>query len=289
MIVAESVEDVRRGVAAPRAARRSIGLVPTRGALHEGHFSLIAAASAQCDFVVVSIFVNPLQFGPGEDLSAYPRPREADLAACEQRGVDVVFYPPAEVMYARECLTEVQVTRLSEPMCGRDRPGHFAGVCTVVAKLLNIVQPDTAFFGAKDYQQASIVRRMVCDLSFPVRIEVCPTVREPDGLAMSSRNAYLTEEQRRQATALIGSLRLGERMIRTQRPAPSPAAVEAAIRRHLADEAPGGEVDYVQLADPEELSDVERTDRGVVIALAVRFGRARLIDNIVVDRLPADR
>jgi len=289
MIVAESVEDVRRGIAAPRAAGRSIALVPTMGALHEGHFSLIAAASARCDFVVVSIFVNPLQFGPGEDLSAYPRPREVDLAACEQRGVDVVFYPPAEVMYARQCLTAVHVTRLSEPMCGRDRPGHFAGVCTVVAKLLNIVQPDVAFFGAKDYQQAAIVRRMVLDLSFPVRIEVCPTVREPDGLAMSSRNAYLTDEQRRQATALIGSLRLGERMIRTQRPAPSPAAVEAAIRRHLADEAPGGEIDYVQLADPEELSDVERTDRGVVIALAVRFGRARLIDNIVVDRLPADR
>jgi len=281
MNVEQTIEGIRRRVAEARAAGEVIGLVPTMGALHEGHLSLIDAAKGRCGCVVVSIFVNPLQFAPSEDLEAYPRTPEADLAACEARGVHAVFQPPAEVMYARPCLTRVAVEKLGETLCGRSRPGHFPGVCTVVAKLFCIVQPDRAYFGAKDYQQAVILRRMVEDLSFPLEVVICPTVREADGLAMSSRNTYLTPEQRRQAAALHGSLQLAERMIRQSHP---PAEeVVAAVRRHLAERAPAGIIDYVQIVDPSELSDVERTDRGVLVALAVRLGRARLIDNILVD------
>ncbi|MGB2819685.1 MAG: pantoate--beta-alanine ligase, partial [Phycisphaerae bacterium] len=192
-----------------------------------------------------------------------------------------VFAPRAEVMYGRECLAEVAVAALSGTLCGRSRPGHFPGVCTVVAKLFNIVQPDRAYFGAKDYQQAIILRRMAEDLNFPLEVVICPIVREADGLAMSSRNAYLTAEQRRQAPALYGSLRLAERMIRQRHP---PAEeIIAAVRRHIAEQAPDGAMDYVQIVDPLRLADVERTDRGVLIALAVKLGRARLIDNILVD------
>ncbi|HUU23652.1 MAG TPA: pantoate--beta-alanine ligase [Phycisphaerae bacterium] len=282
MKVAETIQDVRRAVAAARGAAATIGLVPTMGALHEGHLRLIDAARSQCDFVVVSIFVNPLQFGPGEDLEAYPRPIEADLAACEARGVDVVFLPSAEVMYGRECLTKVTVEKLSGTLCGRSRPGHFAGVCTVVAKLFHIAMPDKAYFGAKDRQQAVILRRMAEDLDFPLEVVICPTVREADGLAMSSRNRYLTADERRQATALYGSLQLAERMIRQEHP-PAEQVLQA-IRSHLAEEARDATIDYVQIVDPLALSDVERTDRSVLIALAVKLGRARLIDNILVEQ-----
>ena len=278
---AETIRDIRRCVADARAAGGTIGLVPTMGALHAGHLSLIDAAKGDCGFVVVSIFVNPLQFAPSEDLDAYPRAPEADLAACLAAGVHAVFAPSAEVMYGRQCLAEVAVAALSGTLCGRSRPGHFPGVCTVVAKLFNIVQPDRAYFGAKDYQQAIILRRMAEDLNFPLEVVICPIVREADGLAMSSRNAYLTAEQRRQAPALYGSLRLAERMIRQRHP---PAEeIIAAVRRHIAEQAPDGAMDYVQIVDPLRLADVERTDRGVLIALAVKLGRARLIDNILVD------
>ena len=281
MIVAETIEQAREAVAAARAAGRLIGLVPTMGAMHEGHLSLLDAAGADGGFVVVSIFVNPLQFGPGEDLASYPRTAEADLAACRARGVGAVFMPSAAVMYPRECYSEVSVGRLATSLCGRSRPGHFAGVCTIVAKLFHIVQPDKAYFGAKDYQQAAIIRRMAEDLDFPLAVVVCPTVREPDGLAMSSRNRYLDATQRRQAAALFGSLRCAEELIRSRR---APAAeVVSAIRAHLAANAPDGIVDYVHIVDPYELTDVEETGRSVVIALVVRFGSARLIDNILVD------
>ncbi len=281
MKVAETIRDVRRCVAEARAAGATIGLVPTMGALHAGHLSLIDAARDDCGFVVVSIFVNPLQFAPGEDLDAYPRTPAGDLAACEARNVHAVFAPPAEVMYLRPCLTKVAVEKLGGTLCGRSRPGHFPGVCTVVAKLFNIVQPDRAYFGAKDYQQAMILRRMAEDLNFPLEVVVRPTVREADGLAISSRNDYLTAEQRRQAAALYGSLQLAERVIRERRP---PAEeVIAAVRRHVAEQAPDGLIDYVQIVDPSELSDVETTDGGVLVALAVKLGRARLIDNILVD------
>lgn len=281
MIVAKTIGAVRRAVCGARSAGESIGLVPTMGALHEGHLGLIAAARDRCGFVAVSIFVNPAQFGPGEDLEAYPRPLEADLAACERCGVDLVFAPDAETMYPGEALAEVRIGRLGEVLCGRSRPTHFAGVCTVVAKLFNIVAPDKAFFGAKDFQQAVVIRRMARELNFAVEIVVCPTVREADGLAMSSRNAYLTADERRQAAALHESLRMAAEMIADRHP---PAErVLGAMRELLCVRAPDGDIDYLEIVDPNELRSVESTDGAVLIALAMRFGRARLIDNILVD------
>jgi len=281
MNVAKTIEEIRRMVAAARAAGKTVGFVPTMGALHAGHYSLIAAASTACDFVVVSIFVNPTQFAPGEDLAAYPRTEETDLAGCESRGADAVFLPSVEEMYPDRPRTSVHVAELGEGLCGASRTGHFDGVCTVVAKLFHIVAPDQAFFGAKDFQQGAIVQRMVSDLNFPVDIVLCPTVREADGLAMSSRNAYLSPGEREQAPALHAALRAAGELIRREHP---PARqVVAAIRRHIAAHAPDGRVDYVQIVDPATLADVETTDPPVLIALAVRLGKARLIDNVLVD------
>ncbi|MHC4294842.1 MAG: pantoate--beta-alanine ligase [Planctomycetota bacterium] len=282
MKVSETIEEIRHLVAdEAKAGGRSIGLVPTMGGMHEGHLSLIEAAVSACDFVVVSIFVNPTQFAPGEDLASYPRTPEADLAACERLGVDAVFAPSVETMYGEGSLTKVAVAQLSGTLCGAQRRGHFVGVCTVVAKLFNIVHPDKAFFGAKDFQQAVIIRRMVRDLNFPVDIVICPTVREDDGLAMSTRNKYLTAPQRTEATALYGALQTGAKLIRDSHP---PAGqIIVAMRDHLAANAPQGEIDYVQVVDPETLCDVEATDRPVLLALAVRIGDARLIDNTLVD------
>ena len=281
MKVATTINDTRSAVAEARRAGKTIGLVPTMGALHRGHFSLIERAARKCDFIVISIFVNPTQFGPSEDLESYPRTLETDLAGCEARGVDLVFAPGAEEMYPCKPLTGVAVDLLARTLCGRSRPWHFPGVCAVVAKLFNIVQPDRAYFGAKDFQQAAIIKRMAADLNFPVRIVVCPTVREADGLAMSSRNAYLTPDERGQAAALHGALQLAERTIRGGRP-PAAQVVEA-IREHIAANAPDGRIDYVQIVDPDELRDVENTDGPVLVALAVKFAKARLIDNVLVD------
>ena len=281
MIIAEQIEEVRRCVGRARARGQSIGFVPTLGALHEAHFSLIRAARQACGFVVVSIFLNPTQFGPEEDLASYPQPMEQDLAACRRLGVELVFAPSVETMYGRNCLTQVTVSRLSEGLCGRSRPGHFAGVCTVVAKLFNIVMPDKAFFGAKDFQQARIIRKMVEDLNFPIEIVVCPTVREPDGLAMSSRNAYLTPQQRRQAAELYKALKLAGQMIEDSHP-PAEKVIKA-IRDHLAESAPDGKIDYVEIVDPESLQDVTETRGAVLVAAAVKFGKARLIDNLLVE------
>lgn len=281
MKVLREIDDVRGLVTEAKAAGRTVGLVPTMGALHAGHFSLIDAARKDCDVVVVSIFVNPAQFGPTEDLAAYPRTPEADHAGCDARGVDVIFEPDVETIYGGDSLTEIRVRELSETLCGRSRPVHFAGVCTVVAKLFNIVPADKAYFGAKDYQQAAIIKRMAADLNAPVEIVVCPTVRESDGLALSTRNNYLSADERGQAAELYGALSMAAEMIRSSRP---PAAdVIAAIGRHLAERAPLGEIDYVQIVDPDDLTDVKNTGGPVVIALAVRFGGARLIDNMRVD------
>jgi len=281
MIVAETIDQVRKSVAQARTEGKSVGFVPTMGALHEGHLSLVRAARSQCDFVVVSIFVNPTQFAPGEDLSSYPRTPQQDLEACRRERVDAVFMPSVEVMYGSGSLTEVHVKKLSQVLCGRHRPGHFDGVCTVVAKLFNIIGPDRAYFGAKDYQQAVIIQRMVTDLNFPIQIVVCPTVREPDGLAMSSRNAYLDDAQRKQATVLYESLKTAERLIHQAHP---PARqVAAKIRNKITSQVPDAKIDYVQIVDPISLQDVVSTDQKVLIALAVRIGNARLIDNILVE------
>lgn len=287
MEIYRTIRELRQAVAAARARlvqggkTNLVGLVPTMGALHEGHASLVRLAASQCDFVVVSVFVNPTQFGPSEDFAAYPRTLDADAALCQAAGADAIFAPSVEEMYGQGGLTEVSIKRLGENLCGASRPGHFTGVCTVVSKLFNIALPDKAYFGAKDYQQATIIRRMAADLNFPVEIVLCPTVREADGVAMSSRNRYLTPSQRAQAPALHRSMVSAAELIRSRHPLP--AEVRAHIERQLAQQAPEGVVDYIKLVDPQELCDVQQTDQPVVIALAVRLGKARLIDNMLVD------
>ena len=277
----ESIQPLRDRLALARRAGQSIGFFPTLGAMHAGHTALIDRARAQCDLVVVSIFLNPAQFGPGEDLDRYPRMPEADRQACVDHGVDVVFMPPAQEMYPQPPMTEVNVPSLGRGLCGGRRPGHFAGVCLVVAKLLHIVAPDRAYFGMKDFQQLRIIEQMVADLDMLVDIVRCPTVREADGLAMSSRNAYLGPDQRRQAPALHRALQAARRRVLDE--APPAADLARQIRSHLADQAPLGEVDYVEIVDPRTLAPVETTGEDVLIALAVRFAGARLIDNVLVE------
>lgn len=250
------------------------------GALHAGHLSLVEAARRDGSFVVVSIFVNPTQFGPGEDYERYPRDTAGDLQQCEAAGVALVFMPAVADMYRPEAATTVHVARLTETLCGPCRPGHFDGVATVVAKLFNIVQPDVAYFGQKDAQQLAVIRRMVRDLDWPIEIVGCPTVREPDGVAMSSRNAYLSPDERRRALVLIRALRDargriagGERRAR----------VVVEHMRRIVEESRPEHVDYVALVDPDDLQPVEQIERPVLAALAVRIGRTRLIDNVLID------
>jgi pantoate--beta-alanine ligase len=281
MNVIETIAQMRTIVRLVRREGKVLGVVPTMGALHEGHFSLIERARRECDFVIVTIFVNPTQFAPTEDLSAYPRTPESDLAGCRQRGADAVFMPSVEEMYGSGGITTVHVGRLGDCLCGASRPGHFDGVCTVVAKLFNITQPDRAYFGAKDFQQMTILKRMVKDLDFPIEIVSCPIVREADGLAMSSRNAYLTATQRAQAPALHEALQLAAERIRRDQP-PAEEVIEA-MRRHLALKAPEGKVDYLRIVEPETLEDVQPTRPPVLVAMAVKLGKARLIDNTLVD------
>jgi pantoate--beta-alanine ligase len=257
-----------------------VGFVPTLGALHDGHLSLIKQARSEADLVVVSIFLNPTQFGLGEDLNNYPKQEQQDVEICRKAGVDAVFLPSAEQIYPEGHRTVVKVEGLSEKMCGADRPVHFAGVCTVVAKLFNIVQPDLAYFGQKDAQQALIIKRMVQDLDMPTRIQVCPTVREEDGLAMSSRNAYLTERQRNQAVCLYQALQEGRGLIcgGERDPAKVIKAMKGVITR-----AGPSEIDYVVAVDPQNLEPATQESPAWLLAVAVRIGGARLIDNILVD------
>ena len=276
---AKTIGEIRSAVGeARRRGAEKVGLVPTMGALHEGHFSLIDAARGECDFVVVSIFVNPTQFGPNEDFEQYPRSLEADLAACRARGVDAVFVPGTDEMYPRGAVTSVRVMQLTDGLCGAHRPGHFDGVCTIVAKLFNIVSPDVAYFGAKDYQQAVVVSRMVADLDLPLRVAVCPTIREADGLAMSSRNARLGDEERSQAVSLVESLRLAESLVAAGER--NSAKIIEPMRRYLAEAAPLGRIDYIEIVEPDSLVGVEEIRGPVVALLAVRFPSARLIDNL---------
>jgi pantoate--beta-alanine ligase len=267
-------------VRSARGVNRRVGLVPTMGAIHDGHRSLMRAARQACDELVVSIFVNPAQFGPGEDFERYPRPLEADLAACEAEGVDLAFCPPVAEMYPDGSATTVSVARLTEGLCGPHRPSHFAGVTTVVAKLFNVVQPDAAYFGQKDAQQAAVIRRMVRDLLWPIEIVVCPTVREPDGLAMSSRNAYLSAEQRAQARCLYEALCWVRGQIEAGQREVQPLLQQ--MRRRIESAGPCS-IEYVGLVDAEELTPRVTVRGRCLIALAVRIGPARLIDNVLVD------
>ncbi|KPK43499.1 MAG: pantoate--beta-alanine ligase [Phycisphaerae bacterium SG8_4] len=280
MEVAETIAQVRSLVGAARGRGKKVGLVPTMGALHTGHVSLIEAAVNDCDFVVVSIFVNPTQFGPGEDLEAYPKPFEADLEICAKAGVDLVFAPAPEQMYPAQNLAWVTVERLTEPLCGRGRPIHFRGVTTVCTKLFNIVGPDVAYFGQKDAQQATVVKRMVADLNMPLEIVVCPTVREPSGLAVSSRNQYLSDRQREEAANIHKSLEECRRLIEAGET--QAARIIAKVRAKL-QEVPSMEIEYVDVVDAETLESLEKVSGRVLVAVAVRIGAARLIDNIVLE------
>ena len=279
--------EVRRGVAAARAAAEAttardedgVGLVPTMGYLHEGHLSLARRARQENALVVMSIFVNPTQFGPNEDLSHYPRDLERDLFLAEEEGVDLVFHPPPEEMYLPGHATWVDVEGLTEHLCGASRPGHFRGVSTVVTKLFGICRPDRAYFGQKDAQQAFVIRRLTADLDLGVEVVVCPTVREPDGLALSSRNVYLTEEERAEAPVLYRALRSAEALIASgERDA---RLVVRDVLEVLA-QSPHGRVDYVEVVDTATLQPLEILAGEVLLALAVWFGGTRLIDNLVV-------
>jgi pantoate--beta-alanine ligase len=278
--VVRAKDELRAELAAARRDGRSIGLVPTMGFLHEGHLSLLRAARAECDLVVMSLFVNPTQFGPGEDLESYPRDEERDAELAGDAGVDLLYAPPVEEIYPEGFSTRVEVGGLTEVLCGdpgRRGSEHFRGVTTVVAKLFSTVQPDVAYFGQKDAQQVAVIRRMVRDLDIPVRIEALPIVREADGLAMSSRNAYLSRADRERATALSRALRMVERVARED----SLVAAIAAGRLEL--EAVGIEPEYLEARDPENLQPVaELSGRPVLVALAARVGGARLIDNVLI-------
>ncbi len=280
MKVARTIQSVRKLVKAARAKGKRIGFVPTMGALHIGHVSLIEAATHNTDFVVVSIFVNPTQFGPGEDFERYPRPFDEDLEICRKHGVDVVFAPTAEEMYPKENLTWVNVEKLSKLLCGQFRPGHFRGVATVCAKLFNIVTPDIAFFGQKDAQQAIVVKRMVADLNMPLKILVCPTIREPNGLAMSSRNQYLTAKQKIDAALIYKSLQKCEELI--QAGVTATAEIIGQMRKIL-DEIPSAKIEYVSIVNAETLQSIDKITGKVLAAVAIKIGSTRLVDNILVD------
>ncbi len=275
-----TIAGLREAVAAARRAGQRIGLVPTMGALHEGHLSLVRAAKRECPCAVVSIYVNPSQFGPKEDLAAYPRTLDADLAALSACRPDWVFAPSNQEMYGRDHATWVEVGSVAQPLEGVFRPGHFRGVTTVVLKLLNLVQPDAAYFGQKDFQQACVVGRMVADLNVPVTIRVGPTVREPDGLAMSSRNRYLSPAARQRAVVLWKSLQLARRLVEQGE---RRAETILAGMRELVATAEDVQIDYVALADPQTLQPVEAVSRPTLAALAVRIEGTRLIDNCLLE------
>jgi pantoate--beta-alanine ligase len=279
MLVLHTIADTRIACARIRLAGKTLGLVPTMGALHEGHLSLVRAAQASCDAVAVSIFVNPTQFGPKEDFASYPRPLEEDCRTLEAAGVDVVFAPSVQEMYPIGATTFVEVAGLSDRLDGASRPGHFRGVATVVAKLLNIFTPERAFFGQKDAAQVAVLREMVRDLQFGVQLDVCPIVREPDGLAMSSRNRNLSVEQRRQALALSQALLAVQRKAQSGEHESSKLLAE--VLEVLAGEA-GVQVDYCCIVDPDTLEDIPNVDRGALVAVAARVGTTRLIDNLLL-------
>ena len=281
--VVERIADLGAWAHEQRCAGRVVGLVPTMGALHDGHLSLVSRAAAECDAVVLTIFVNPLQFGPGEDLAAYPRTPEADVAAAAGAGASIAFAPPAEEMFPGEVATGVHVAGLSEVLDGRFRPTHFDGVATVVAKLFAIVGAARAYVGEKDYQQLAIVRRMAGDLSFPVEVVGCPIVRARDGLALSSRNAYLTPEERAAAPVLLRALRSGASAIAAGER--SPVAVTDLVGA-IVEAEPLAALDAADVVDAATLRTPTVLTGELRILVAARFGRARLIDNVAVSTPP---
>ena len=279
MNVVVRITDLREKLDTARAKGQRVGFVPTMGFLHEGHASLMRRARAENDVVLVSIFVNPLQFGPSEDFEAYPRDLERDLALCAAEGVDLVFHPPVEEMYPEPATLTVTVGAIGTVLEGKTRPGHFDGVATVVSKLFNIAGPCRAYFGEKDAQQLVVIRRLAHQLDFPVEVVGCPTVREADGLAMSSRNTYLKGDERRAAAVLKRALDEGTRL---REAGGSPAEVEKAMAEVTAAE-PLARLDYAACVNPDTLAEAAKPDAGALLALAVYVGKARLIDNVTVD------
>lgn len=280
MHVTRDIATTRREIAGARARGQRVGLVPTMGYLHAGHLSLVKAARREQTYTVASIFVNPTQFGPHEDYDRYPRDTAGDLDKCAAAGVELAFVPSREDMYRPGATTTVRVAGLTDTLCGPHRPGHFEGVATVVAKLFNIVQPDVAYFGQKDAQQLAVIRRMVRDLDLPIEIVGCPTVREPDGLAMSSRNALLSPDERIRALALSRALHAARELLAAG--TRDVASVLERMRQIVAEAQPQG-VDYISMVDPETLQPVAEVNGPVLAALAVRIGATRLIDNMLLE------
>ncbi len=278
MKIVETIKEVREQVKDWKMQGLTVGLVPTMGYLHEGHQSLMEAARKDNDKVVVSIFVNPMQFGPTEDLAQYPRDLEHDAALCEKTGVDLIFHPEPEEMYEKDFCSFVDMTGLTEGLCGKTRPIHFRGVCTVVNKLFHIVTPDRAYFGQKDAQQLAVIRRMVRDLNMDIQIVGCPIVREEDGLAKSSRNTYLSKEERKAALILSKTIVLGRELAETQKDA---AKVLQAMREKLETE-PLAKIDYVEAVDAFSMQPVDELRGECMLAMAVYIGKTRLIDNTLI-------
>lgn len=280
MEITGSIDEVRKQVKEWRRQGLTVGLVPTMGYLHEGHKSLIDRAVAENDRVVVSDFVNPIQFGANEDLATYPRDIEADKRLCEKAGADLIFHPDASEMYAPDFSTYVETQKVSEGLCGRTRPTHFRGVCTVVCKLFHIVMPDRAYFGQKDAQQLAVIRRMVRDLDMDIQIIGCPIIREADGLAKSSRNTYLNKEERQAALVLSKAVFLGERMMKSGE---RDADTILTAMRSLIEKEPLARIDYVEMVNADSIELLARAEGRVLTAMAVYIGTTRLIDNFIME------
>ena len=280
MVILKKIDEVRAQVKEWKKQGLTVGLVPTMGYLHEGHQSLIKKAVEQNDRTVVSVFVNPIQFGPNEDLESYPRDLEADAKLCESTGADIIFNPEPEEMYADGFVSFINMTGLPNALCGLTRPIHFKGVCTVVGKLFNIVTPDRAYFGQKDAQQLAIIMRMVKDLNFDIEIVGCPIIREADGLAKSSRNIYLTPEERKAAVVLSKAVKLGQDMIADGE---RDAAKIVGEMKKLISAEPLATIDYVEMVNMDTMQSIEKAEGHVLCAMAVKFGKARLIDNFIAE------
>jgi len=281
MIIAKSIAKIRREVAHAKRGGKKVGFVPTMGALHPGHLSLIARAKKNCDYVVVSIFVNPLQFGPREDFKKYPRNVSKDLRILYNEQVDMLFLPGSDVMYSEDFSIILEEELLSRPFCGKYRPGHFQGVCTVVAKLFNIVVPDTAFFGQKDYQQFKVIERMVRDLDFPVKLVMCPIIREESGLAMSSRNQYLKPAMRRRVAGIYQALKNAKAACSKHKNLSTLHLIRQ-VKRDILAVLPHARIEYIDAVDPDTLVPLRSVKSHALIAVAVYVDRVRLIDNILI-------
>lgn len=279
MLICETIAGIREFVAKEKAAGKTVGFVPTMGYLHDGHLSLVRRAQEECGSVVVSIFVNPMQFGPKEDLSVYPRDFDRDCNMLLECGVDALFYPGGEEIYPAGFCSAVEVAGLSECLCGKSRPGHFRGVATVVTKLFNIVQPHRSYFGQKDAQQVLVIKRMVQDFNMPLEVIAVPTAREPDGLAMSSRNVYLTTDQREKAVVLIKTLKAAAKAVSSGE---RDVSSLVAMAERMINEVEGAQIDYVEIRSWPDLNKLEVVEGPSLMALAVKFDKTRLIDNIIL-------